>query len=64
MRETRNDTKFWLENLKGRHICREEDNVKTHLGEIGYEDVDWILLTQDRYQWRAVVNTVLNLRFP
>jgi hypothetical protein len=31
------------------------------LGEIGSDDVDWI---EDRYQWRALVNTVLNLRVP
>jgi hypothetical protein len=29
------------------------------LGEIGWEGVDWINLTQDRNQWRALVNTVI-----
>jgi len=28
------------------------------------EDVDWIHLAQDRYQWLAAVNTVMNLRLP
>jgi hypothetical protein len=32
------------------------------LGEVGWGDVDWIGLAQDRNRWRAVVNSVLNLR--
>jgi hypothetical protein len=32
------------------------------LGEIGWDGVVWIDMAQDRDQWRAVVNTVLNLR--
>jgi hypothetical protein len=32
--------------------------------EIGWEGVDWIHLAQDRDQWRAFVNTVMNLRVP
>jgi hypothetical protein len=34
------------------------------LTEIVWEGVDWIHLAQDRDQWRAVVNTVMNLRVP
>jgi hypothetical protein len=34
------------------------------LGETGWDGVDWIDLGQDRDQWRALVNTVLNLRVP
>jgi hypothetical protein len=30
----------------------------------GYENVDWINLAQDGNQWRAVVNTVMNIRVP
>jgi hypothetical protein len=37
-----------------------DDNIKIGLGEIRYEGVDWIHLVQDRDQWRAVVNVVMN----
>jgi hypothetical protein len=32
--------------------------------EVGWGDVDWIDLAQDRGKWRAVVNAVMNLRVP
>jgi hypothetical protein len=35
-----------------------------HVRETGREGVDWICLTQDRNQWWAVVNTVMNLHIP
>jgi hypothetical protein len=38
------------------------DNIKMDLGEIELNDMDWIDLAQDRDQWRALVNTVMNLR--
>jgi Cu2+-containing amine oxidase len=41
-----------------------EDNIKMDLGEIGFGDVDWIHLAQDRDRWRALVNTVMNLWVP
>jgi hypothetical protein len=40
------------------------DNTRMDLGEVGWGDVDWIDLAQDRNRWRAVVNSVLNLRVP
>jgi hypothetical protein len=32
--------------------------------EIGLNAVDWIVLAQERYKWRALVNSVMNLRVP
>jgi hypothetical protein len=39
-------------------------NIRMNLGEVGWDDVDWIGLAKDRYRWRAPVNSVLNLRVP
>jgi hypothetical protein len=48
----------------GRPRCRWIDNIKLGLSEIGLGVVDWIGLAQDRYSWRALVNSVMNLRLP
>jgi hypothetical protein len=48
----------------GRPRHRWEDNIKMDLREIGFGDVDWIHLAQDRDRWLALVNTVMNLRVP
>jgi hypothetical protein len=40
------------------------DNIKMDLREIGYGSMDWIDLVQDRDQWMALVNKVMNLRVP
>jgi hypothetical protein len=48
----------------GRPRRRWVDNIKMDLREIGWDGVDWIELAQDRDQWRALVNTVMNLRVP
>jgi hypothetical protein len=40
------------------------DDIKIDLLEIGWGGVDWIGLAQDRYRWRALVNSVMNLRVP
>jgi hypothetical protein len=48
----------------GRPRRRWEDNIKMDLREVGIDGVNWIQLAQDRVQWRACVNTVMNLRVP
>jgi hypothetical protein len=40
------------------------DNIKMHFGEIAWGGIDWGFLAQERGQWRAVVNTVINPRVP
>jgi hypothetical protein len=40
------------------------DNLKMYLREIEWDGMDWIVLAQDRDGWRALVNTVINLRVP
>jgi hypothetical protein len=47
---------------RGRPRRRCEDGIRMDLREIGWVSVDWIQLAQDRDRWRALVNTVMNLR--
>jgi hypothetical protein len=47
-----------LRRLRRRYV----DNIKTHLREIGWVDMDSIDLAQDRDEWKALVNTVMNVR--
>jgi hypothetical protein len=46
----------------GRPRRRLVDNIKMDLREIEWDGIDWIDLAQDRDQWKALVNTVMNLR--
>jgi hypothetical protein len=48
----------------GRPRRRWVNNIKIDLRDIGWDGVDWIGLAQDRDKWRALVNTVMNLRVP
>jgi hypothetical protein len=41
-----------------------EHNIKMDLTETLWGGMDWVDLAQDRDQWKALVNTVMNLRFP
>jgi hypothetical protein len=48
----------------GRPRRKWEDKIKMDLREIGIDAANWNRLAQDRVQWRAFVNTVMNLRVP
>jgi hypothetical protein len=48
----------------GKPRLRWVDNMKIDLREKGWDCMDWIDLAQDVDQWRALVNTVMNLRVP
>jgi thiamine monophosphate synthase len=56
-----------IPNLSLSYIFRSSifpTNIKMDLREIGFGDVDWIHLAQNRDRWRALVNTVMNVRVP
>jgi hypothetical protein len=48
----------------GRPRHRWEDNIKMDLQEVGWRDMDWIDMAQDRDRWRALVSVVMNLQVP
>jgi len=48
----------------GRSGRRWEDYIKMDLQEVGCGSMEWIDLAQDRDRWRAIVNAIMNLRFP
>jgi hypothetical protein len=62
-------TIFWFENLKGRDDSKNlrlrwDDENRIDLWDLGCEGVAWMHLPEDKDHWRAVVNTVMNLRVP
>jgi hypothetical protein len=50
--------------LLGRPRHRWVNNIRMDLGEVGWVDVDWICMAQDRDRWKALMNSVMNLRVP
>jgi hypothetical protein len=48
----------------GRPRRRWEDNIKMDFRRLGIDGAKWIQLAQDRVQWQAFMNTVMNLRVP
>jgi len=50
--------------LLGEPQSRREERSEIEIEEIGWEDVDWIHLAQDRVQWWGLVNVVMNLHGP
>jgi hypothetical protein len=66
--ETRNSYKILVAKSEakkplGRHRHRSDDNIKD-LRERGWAEMDWIHLTEDSDQWRALVSTMMNLWVP
>jgi hypothetical protein len=69
MRENSNACRILVGNPEGKRPLgrprrRWVDNFKIDLREIGWDGMVWIGLAQERDQWRALVNTVMNLRVP
>jgi hypothetical protein len=69
MGEKRKAYRLLVGNSEGKRPLRRPrrrlvDNIRMDLGEVGWGDVDWSGLVQDRNRWRALVNSVLNLRVP
>jgi hypothetical protein len=55
---------FWLESLKGRGLSEDLGVDKRILKWVlRRQDVDWIDLAQNRDQWRALVNMIMNPHF-
>jgi hypothetical protein len=68
MEEVRSAYKILVGRPEGRRPLERPrhrwEDIKMDLWEIGFGDVDWIHWAQDRDRWRALVNTVMNLRVP
>jgi hypothetical protein len=68
-REKRTAYRLLVGKPEGRRPLRRSrrrwlDNIWMDIAEVGWDDVDWIGLAQDRDRWRALVNSILNLRVP
>jgi hypothetical protein len=48
----------------GRPRRRWVNNIKMDLRVTGWDGMDWIHLAQDRVRWRALANTIMNIRVP
>jgi hypothetical protein len=69
MGENRNSYKVFVGNTEGKRSLgrsghRWKESIRMDLKEIGCGGVDWMHLEQERYKWRALVNTVINPRVP
>jgi hypothetical protein len=65
--EKRNACRILLRQPGGKRLlerprCRWDDNIEMDLRDLCWSGMDWIVLIQDRAQWRTLVNTVVNLR--
>jgi hypothetical protein len=64
MSEKRNACRLFVGKPEGKRRLGGRIILKVDLGEIGWGGMDCIRLVEDRDQWWAVVNTVMNLRVP
>jgi hypothetical protein len=64
MGEKRNAYRLLVGKPEGKRPLARPRHRWVDLGEVGWSDVDWIGLAKDRNRWRAVVNSVLNIRVP
>jgi hypothetical protein len=69
MGEMRNAYKILVRKHEEKRLLRRprhrwEDNIKSDVREVRWGGVDWIYLAHDRYQWQALVNSVMNLQVP
>jgi hypothetical protein len=67
MWEKRNEYRILVRKPEGKRPLRRPrrrwvDSIKMNLRETGWDGMDWIDLAQDKDQWRALVNTIMNLR--
>jgi hypothetical protein len=67
--EEKNAYRIWVGKPEGKRPLgrprrRWVDSIKIDVREIGWNGMDWMELAQDRDHWRALVNTVMNLRVP
>jgi hypothetical protein len=68
-REKRNACRILVGKPEGKRSLvrprhRWDDGIKLDLRETGWGGMDWIDLDEDRDWWKALVNTVMNLRIP
>ena len=69
MGETKGVYKVVVGKTEGKRPLRRarrgwEDNIKVGPQEVGWGNMDWIDLAEDRERWRALANSVMNIRFP
>jgi hypothetical protein len=69
MGEKRNSYRILVGKPEGRRPLgklrhRWVDSIKIDVREVGWDDVDWVNLAQDRDHWRSLMNTVMNHRVP
>ena len=52
----------WGKETTWKAWLRREDNIKMDFQEVGFGDMDWIEMAQDREGWRALLSAVMNLQ--